>query len=764
MGQCLNLHTPQLLLSPSGVVLIGVLLIARAQSGLAEQPAPEPPQAGPEAPAVQAETVTLNFPESVPLKTLADYVSQRLNVNFLYDDQVAAKKITIKAPGQVPVASLMGVLESALKMNGLVLLDAEEKGWKKIVPAANLAAIAQAGDGKGLGASAALTRVFALKHIQAARADQAIKPFLTQPGGNSQAMPEYELLIVSDFATNVSRVEALIEMLDRPGPELVTEFMAVKHLEAQGLAQQVTQLLAAQVKAQGQAAGRADAGVEVMHDARTNQLVLIGRPVAVAEAGALARSLDVELGMETRVYAFGSASPQRVDTLVKELIGELAAKRLYKSAVDSEANLLIVTATPDIHKQLAALQSDLDRPITEQQSPVRFYKLENATAVEVLETLRSMEGEVGLEGVNVEGLGATGTTTPALPGRNAPPATPGRPLPTPPVYRAGESDGGTTGLASMPRAIQTGKARVMADVNMNTIIVIAEPQEQRVYEQLIKRLDRRRPQVLIEATIVTLDTSGGFSLGVEISKSGRFEDKGRTLSFSSFGLSEVDPDTGSLTLTPGLGFNGALVSADIADVVLRALKTSGKASVISAPKILVNDNATGTLSSANEAPFISVNASDTVATTSFAGYEKAGTTLKVTPQISQGEHLKLKYNLELSSFSGSGSESSPPPRQTNTVESEITVPDGQTIIIGGLNRRDRQETIQRLPIVGQIPILEYLASNRQSNELESTLFVFIRPVILRDDQFHDLKYYSNRDLAQADMRGNEPVSAPLAMP
>jgi hypothetical protein len=110
--------------------------------------------------------------------------------------------------------------------------------------------------------------------------------------------------------------------------------------------------------------------------------------------------------------------------------------------------------------------------------------------------------------------------------------------------------------------------------------------------------------VLIDAKVVIIDTSDDFSLGVEIS-GGDAEGGRRLFGFSSFGLSEVDAATGALSLVPGLGFNGTLVDPEIADVVLRALSDHHRSRVTSAPRVLVNDNAEGQLSSVAEVPFTS---------------------------------------------------------------------------------------------------------------------------------------------------------------
>jgi general secretion pathway protein D len=236
------------------------------------------------------------------------------------------------------------------------------------------------------------------------------------------------------------------------------------------------------------------------------------------------------------------------------------------------------------------------------------------------------------------------------------------------------------------------------------------------------------------------------------------------LAFSSFGLSNVDPNTGTLTIKPGLGFNGAFLSADIADIVIRAVSNHSRAKVVSAPRILVNDNATGTLASVNEAPFTSINASNTVSTTSFAGYASAGTTITVTPHISEGNHLQIEYQVTLSSFTGQAQSNSPPPRQTNTVQSKVTVPDGGTIVVGGLNRMDQSSTVTGIPLLDQIPLVNLATSNRTDNKAMQSLFVFIRPIVMRDDEFEDLKYLSARDNLKTKIPEDEPSSEPLVIP
>jgi general secretion pathway protein D len=194
------------------------------------------------------------------------------------------------------------------------------------------------------------------------------------------------------------------------------------------------------------------------------------------------------------------------------------------------------------------------------------------------------------------------------------------------------------------------------------------------------------------------------------------------------------------------------------------LRTNGRASVVSAPKILVNDNTPGTLSSVAAEPYAAiVDSSNNTSTTTLGGSATAGTTITVTPRISIDDYLQLEYEIELSNFTGERSANLPPPSQQNTIQSDVTIPDGHTIVVGGINRLDTSNTISMIPFLGEIPIIEHLFRSEDSSHREQTLFVFIRPIILRDDRFADLKYLSGRDRNLAGLEESYPSSEPLVV-
>lgn len=742
-------------------------------------------------PGKQEEMVTLNFPQEIPLQGLVDFVSQRLGVRILYDEEIANKKISVKAPGSIPVSSLLPVLESALKMKGFALVDADAPGWKRVVPVAKLPSVARSAEaGKPIedyGAGAAVTQAFVLRNITPQQVETIIKPFLTQPGANSVVLPDSRTIIVTDFASNLVNLTHLIELADQPRtgtPGSTMECVPIVNAKVAEVVAQVTAIYAARAKAEGPTAR---INVELVPDLRTNQILVVGPQGQVEEAKALIRSLDAPLKLVTKSYAFENVSAASIDRMAQQLVAPEGGDRAYRSIVDREGNLLIVTATEEIHRQIEELRAARDVSATRTQSPICFYKVKNLPVSGVLETIRSIERDSQLGDRNREmRLPTDGRIRPArehaVPGPNyLPPGAGATDLPPPPAVTKPNGEEATSGAAwagsngeAVPgqgagvlpgaegaQALQLlGQARITADISTNTLIVVAEPRVQRLYAKLIEWLDQRRPQVLIEAKLVIVNTTDDFTLGIEVS-GGKGTGFNKLFAFSSYGLSTVTASSGALALIPGVGFNGTLVDPDVADVVVRALSTHSRARVLSAPRVLVNDNQQGQLSSVQEIPFTSVNASQTVATTSFAGFAEAGTTITVKPRISNDTHIELDFSITLNSFDGKGSSGVPPPRTTEEVTSQVTVPDGHTVIVGGLRRTNASTDYSGIPGLEKIPIVRLLSGYETKSQTCSSMFVFIRPIILRDDKFRDLKFLSDREVCPAGIEAKYPDSRPV---
>jgi general secretion pathway protein D len=737
--------------------------------------------------------VTLDFPaDGVELKTLTDIVTRRLGIPILYDETINNKRVIIRVPIQVPESSLLGILQSALRMKQLVLVDAEQPGWKQIVPAQNLPSLARAA--KGAEPGAAITQAFVLKNVDAVRAGEAIRPFLTQPGGNVQPVTGQRILIVSDYPAVMEKIEQILKVLDTDAPGVEVRFVQLKNSEAGIVAALVTQVISNREGFQW--GNPAASGIFLAPDERSNQVVVVAPIDKIASVVQLVEQADKPAENEVKVYRLKNISPERIDRLVKDQLGT-TGRRLYQGSVDRDSRALVVTAPTEIQRRIEALVKELDVPVTAEQSPIRFYKLKNTKATDVLATISGLVGEgesaakpqaaeetpsgerTGVLGYPTSrpSSGAAGTldaTTGALASTNPPTtssditrapgaglgagAAPGSSSLLTPMQAYGEQlpSGQQAGVSS----VRTANATVAADVNTNSIIVIAPPNVQQIYEQLIQKLDQRRPQVQIECTIVTLDTSDNYSYGVDVAVAGG-SGQGSIITFGAFGVSTLDPTVPSLTPKSSPGGTFALLNPAVADVVIHALSSNSKARLISAPQVLVNDNGKGSLKSVSQEPFAEVITNASVAQQGLGGLAEAGTTILVEPHISEDDYLQLGYSIELSNFTGASSNGLPPPSQKNAVESIVTIPDGYTIVVGGLAVKNLRKTNQGIPIIDQIPIIKDIIGSHASNKSDTTLFVFIKPVILRDDKFQDLRYLSDKAVKRAEIPENYPQSRPI---
>ena len=208
----------------------------------------------------------------------------------------------------------------------------------------------------------------------------------------------------------------------------------------------------------------------------------------------------------------------------------------------------------------------------------------------------------------------------------------------------------------------------------------------------------------------------------------------------------------------GRGFSGVVLSPGDFSVVLRALQTVNRGRALSLPRALVNNGQQATLDSVLQQPFVSVNASDTVATTSFGGTENAGTQISVKPKIANGDHLILEYTISLSSFVGESVDPTlPPPKQSNNLSSIVTIPDGYTVVVGGLEINNEADAISQVPLLGDVPLLGEAFKTRSKSRSKSRFFVFIRSEILRHTNFEDLKFISVPALRAAGIDDGWPV-------
>ena len=216
----------------------------------------------------------------------------------------------------------------------------------------------------------------------------------------------------------------------------------------------------------------------------------------------------------------------------------------------------------------------------------------------------------------------------------------------------------------------------------------------------------------------------------------------RVSGISPFGFSPTLNDSGNMVT--GQGGVLAFFSDERVYATLEALQTVGNTKVVSKPRIVVTDHETGSITSERQEPTTTQSrpTGSDVPIVTFDKYVKAGTTLEITPHISEGDFIKLEVSLKVDSFEGEGSGDIPPPISNNNLSTIVNVPNGMTIVLGGLARSADSLDVNKVPLLGDLPLIGFLFRSVSRSENEDVLYVFVRSQIVRsageDSEFQDM--------------------------
>jgi general secretion pathway protein D len=296
--------------------------------------------------------------------------------------------------------------------------------------------------------------------------------------------------------------------------------------------------------------------------------------------------------------------------------------------------------------------------------------------------------------------------------------------------------GGGAAAAAQGQGLEV-PASAVADIGSNSMIITASDKKYRELVAILREMDVRRPQVLIEAAIVetgkvlTEALTAGVAV-VDVNNGGLI---------SNFGTPTGLDDTGtpallnSLMPPPTGGLAGLFSGGDIPiPLIVQALATDVGNRVLSRPYLMTNDNQEATISTTDQTSYPTSTTTQTSTTTGFNQIE-AGISLTISPSISAGNYLRLKVKLEVSNFGAppAGVIGAPPDKTIREVETPVTLPDGHTAILGGLVNNTSQDSTSKVPWLGDIPLLGWLFRSSSDESRERYLYVFITPHIIDTD-------------------------------
>jgi general secretion pathway protein D len=362
---------------------------------------------------------------------------------------------------------------------------------------------------------------------------------------------------------------------------------------------------------------------------------------------------------------------------------------------EPRSNALLISGDEEMVARIVDWIDVLDVEV-EPRGNTHVYRLKNTDATEVADVLRQV--------LEQERLGAT-------------------------QRAAGGQGGGVAGGSALEV-----QASAVADPASNSLIITAGARKYGEIVSVLRDMDVRRPQVLIEAAIVETSSTITDTLAAGIAAIG-----GSVGFVSNFGTptglgSASDEEIFDSVVNSGGNF--ALISDGNVPIpfLIQAITTDATNRVLSRPYLLTNDNQEATISTVEQTSYRTAVTTQTSTTESFENVE-AGISLTISPTISAGNYLRLRVKIEVSNFlaASSGLDGAPPDIIKREIETPVTLPDNHTAILGGLVSNQSLDSLSKVPWLGDLPLIGWLFRRSSDENRDRYLYVFITPHIIDTD-------------------------------
>jgi len=433
-------------------------------------------------------------------------------------------------------------------------------------------------------------------------------------------------------------------------------------------------------------------------------------------------ALDVEGAGDQISYIplHNSSSSEVVKSLTTIFQQRHANATPIKVVPDSRTNSIIIMASVADTENVRKLVAFMDKDVPRGESNIQVYRLQNSNAEDLAKVLNSI----------VKDSGATTAT------------------------------GSAAATQKTLAPVVSKNVQVVPDKATNTLVVMAEREDYKILESIIKQLDVPRPMVYIEALIMEVNTNKDFNLGVEwrgLKDTGSITgmDSGKAVAIiGSGGASSTTPggynilDSLTTTTSTGVsaafpsGFSMGIIGAGITiggitfpniGAVIQAYKTDQEVSILSTPQIMTLDNEEAEINVGSNVPYITQQQQSTTSTLvgyNTYEYKDVGVILNITPHINEENFIRLKISQQVTKLT-SAATSTTPTTLKRTAKTTVVVKDNETVVIGGLVGDSTEKDTYKIPLLGDIPILGWLFSTHSSSREKTNLYVFLTPHIVR---------------------------------
>lgn len=599
---------------------------------------------------------------------------------FIIDNKVQGK-VSVVTDRPLSRSEYFEIVLSTLRANGLVAVPAPGGAYR--IQPADGAAGQPSSVGRAANRNSFVTEVFRLRSIDAASALETLRPLVSKEGSVT-ANRAGNSVVVADYADNIARIRQVIGRIDRD--TAATQMVMLKNAGAREIATSLQALVAS-----GGGENAAPSAATVVPIDSSNAVAIRGDVNTVARLAAMARQLDQQAasGTEIRVYWLEHADAEKLLPVLQQLVGQSTSQ-----------------------------------PVT--------------------------------------------ASTPAAGG-----AAPASQAAAPVAAASSSSSSSGGGISTR------GPAIVTRYEGANAIIVAANSDVQRMLGETIRQVDTRREQVLVEAIIVEISDAAAKKLGVQFllgSTSNGFAATNYsnaspnllTLA-GAYGATQLGTTTTTVVAPDGTktttevqnsgdlasslqeaainslqsatgaiaGLGGSIGKNGIFGAIINAVKSDTESNLLSTPSVMTLDNQKASILVGQQVPVTTGEALSQNFDNQFRTVQRqdVGIKLEVKPQINTGGAIKLFLKQEVSSVAGPVSNSSSDLIiNKREIETTVTVDDGEILALGGLLDDNERKTIERIPLLSDIPGLGELFKSRSRSRTKTNLMVFIRPTILRSKE------------------------------
>ncbi|WP_408634194.1 type II secretion system secretin GspD [Paraferrimonas haliotis] len=514
--------------------------------------------------------------------------------------------------------------------------------------------------------------------------------------------------VIKDKDAKVANIRVADDDSPGVGDEMVTRIVPLYNVEAKQLAPLLRQLN-----------DNAGGGNVVNYDP-SNVLMITGRAAVVNKLVEVVKRVDRQGDTAMKVvklkYASAGELVRIVETLYRAQGQGSSAGKAPKVVADERTNSVIISGDEKSRERVVELIKRLDGEL-ESTGNTKVVYLKHAKAEDLVQVLSGFA-----ETLQAQSDAASGSSS-----------------------NARGND-------------RRSKITIMAHNDTNALVINAEPDQMRTLDTVIRQLDIRRAQVLVEAIIVEVAEGDNVGFGVQWATAAgggtQFNNLGPTIGEIGAGIWQAQPEDGTTVCTENgtctenpekrgditllaqaLGkVNGMAWGIAFGDfgAIVQAVSSDTNSNVLATPSITTLDNQEASFIVGDEVPILTGSTAGSNNDNPFSTVERkeVGVKLKVVPQINEGKSVKLTIEQEVSNVNGQTAVDVT--FATRRLTTTVMADSGQIVVLGGLLNEQVQESVQKVPFLGDIPIIGHLFKSSNSATRKTNLMVFIKPTIIRD--------------------------------